>query len=116
MGWLDRKEQHSFRHQKRSKRSLWCFWSKQLAFGSGSSPGQVGADADLANTILVVDEIQLLGSRCGRFDVALEWLASGALDPRPWIAARFPLSQVELALAEAGRGGVLKVLLDITPA
>ncbi|MHC4376189.1 MAG: alcohol dehydrogenase catalytic domain-containing protein [Planctomycetota bacterium] len=65
---------------------------------------------------LVVDEIQLLGSRCGRFDVALEWLASGALDPRPWIAARFPLSQVEQALAEAGRGGVLKVLLDITPA
>ena len=65
---------------------------------------------------LVVDEIQLLGSRCGRFDAALDWLASGAIDPRPWVAARFPLNQVEQALTEAGRGGVLKVLLDITPA
>jgi threonine dehydrogenase-like Zn-dependent dehydrogenase len=63
---------------------------------------------------LVVDELQLLGSRCGRFDVALEWLASGAIDPRPWIAGRFPLKDVERALQEAGRGGVLKVLLDIT--
>lgn len=65
---------------------------------------------------LVVDEIRLLGSRCGRFQPALDWLADGSIDPRPWIAARYPLAEVERALDEAGRGGVLKVLLDITTA
>ncbi|HEX7191745.1 MAG TPA: alcohol dehydrogenase catalytic domain-containing protein [Thermoanaerobaculia bacterium] len=60
---------------------------------------------------LVVDEITLLGSRCGPFAPALQLLADGKIDPRPMIHARYPLSDVEAAFAHAQRHGVLKVLL-----
>jgi len=64
---------------------------------------------------LVVDELHLVGSRCGRFRPALEWLAS---DPPPvtsMIDARFPLEQAARALRRAGERGCLKVLVDVLP-
>lgn len=60
---------------------------------------------------LVVDEITLLGSRCGPFAPALQLLADGKIDPRPMIEARYPLSSVNEAFAHAEQRGVLKVLL-----
>ncbi|HEX3110467.1 MAG TPA: zinc-binding dehydrogenase, partial [Thermoanaerobaculia bacterium] len=60
---------------------------------------------------LVVDEITLLGSRCGPFAPALRLLADGKIDPRPMIHARYPLHDVSAAFAQAERQGVLKVLL-----
>ncbi|MEO0649770.1 MAG: alcohol dehydrogenase catalytic domain-containing protein [Planctomycetota bacterium] len=71
---------------------------------------------ELDATRLVVDELRLIGSRCGRFAPALEALASGRIDPRPLITGRYPLSQGEEALGSAFRPGALKVLLDITSA
>lgn len=62
-------------------------------------------------TAVVVNELRLVGSRCGPFDVALAALANGSVDPRPLIAARYPLRDGPAALAHAGRPGVLKVLL-----
>ncbi|MEZ5064991.1 MAG: alcohol dehydrogenase catalytic domain-containing protein [bacterium] len=62
---------------------------------------------------LVVDEIRLVGSRCGPFAPALDRLASGVVDPTPLIHARFPLADGLEAFAEAARPGVLKVLLEI---
>ena len=50
---------------------------------------------------LVVDEITLLGSRCGPFAPALQLLAEGKIDPRPMIHARYPLSDVNAAFAHA---------------
>lgn len=61
---------------------------------------------------LVVDEITLIGSRCGPFAPALRLLESGQVDPRPLITARYPLSQGVAALEHAARPGVLKVLLQ----
>lgn len=61
----------------------------------------------------VIDEITLLGSRCGPFSPALEALSRGTVDPVPLIAGRYPLSEAETAFAHAGRRGVLKVLLDM---
>jgi alcohol dehydrogenase len=61
---------------------------------------------------LVVDEIRVVGSRCGPFDVALRALASGAVDPRPLIDARYTLDDAPAAIAHAGRRGTLKVLLS----
>lgn len=64
---------------------------------------------------LVVDEIHLVGSRCGRFRPALEWLAS---DPPPvtsMIDSRYPLEQAARALQRAGERGCLKVLVDVLP-
>jgi threonine dehydrogenase-like Zn-dependent dehydrogenase len=60
---------------------------------------------------LVVDEIRLVGSRCGRFAPALQALAEGTVDPRPLVAARYPLADGAAAFAHAARRGVLKVLL-----
>lgn len=62
---------------------------------------------------LVVDEITLVGSRCGPFAPAIALLASGAIDPRPLMERTFPLSDVHAAFAYAQRAGVLKVLLAV---
>lgn len=62
---------------------------------------------------LVVDEITLIGSRCGPFPAALELLATGKVDVQPLIHARYPLSEGLLAFELAQRRGVLKVLLEI---
>ena len=61
---------------------------------------------------LVVDEVTVVGSRCGPFAPALRALAERKVDVRPLIAACYPLSDGVAALEHAGRPGVLKVLLD----
>ncbi len=62
---------------------------------------------------LVVDEITLVGSRCGPFSPAIQLLMSGRIQVTPLIQARFPLADGLVALYHAGQKGVLKVL--ITP-
>ncbi|MFZ1536275.1 MAG: alcohol dehydrogenase catalytic domain-containing protein [Chromatiaceae bacterium] len=66
------------------------------------------AEIDLSR--LVVDEITLMGSRCGPFATALARLRLG-LDPRPLIDGCYPLAEAVTAFAEAGRPGVLKILI-----
>lgn len=61
---------------------------------------------------LVVNEIRLVGSRCGPFPPALRLLAAKRVDPTPLIQEKYPLNQGERALERAGRSGALKVLLD----
>lgn len=60
---------------------------------------------------LVVDEITLVGSRCGPFEHALALLEQGAVDVLSLIHARYPLAEGLAAFAHAARPGVLKVLL-----
>ena len=60
----------------------------------------------------VVDEVTIVGSRCGPFAPALRALASGLVDPTPLISARRPLSDGIAGLALAARPDVVKVLLD----
>jgi threonine dehydrogenase-like Zn-dependent dehydrogenase len=62
---------------------------------------------------LVVPEVRLMGCRCGPFPAALRLLASGAVDPRPLIQARFPLARGVEALEHAGKRGMLKVILTM---
>jgi threonine dehydrogenase-like Zn-dependent dehydrogenase len=69
--------------------------------------GQAGLDF----VRLVVDEIRLIGSRCGPFAPALERLARGALPVAALVEARFDLSSGTDALERAGQPGALKVLL-----
>jgi alcohol dehydrogenase len=66
---------------------------------------------NLDMSALVVDEIALVGSRCGPFAPALRLLASGLVDPSALISDTFPLIQAEAAFARAAAPGVLKVLL-----
>ncbi len=60
---------------------------------------------------LVVNEVTLVGSRCGPFAPALRLLAGGLVDPTPLISARYPLAEGVAALHYAMTPGVLKVLL-----
>ena len=62
---------------------------------------------------LVVDEIMLVGSRCGPFAPALAKLESRAIDVRPLIGATYPLNDAVAAFAEAQRPGVLKVIVTM---
>jgi threonine dehydrogenase-like Zn-dependent dehydrogenase len=60
----------------------------------------------------VVDEISIIGSRCGRFAPALAALAEGKIDPRPLISAMLPLSDGVSALSLAAQPLIFKVLLS----
>ncbi|MFM7407114.1 MAG: MDR/zinc-dependent alcohol dehydrogenase-like family protein [Cuspidothrix sp.] len=62
---------------------------------------------------LVVDEITLIGSRCGPFVPALELLATGKVDIDYLIHDIYPLSQGLAAFEKAKTKGVLKVLLEM---
>lgn len=60
----------------------------------------------------VVNEITLIGSRCGRFEPALDLLRRGVLPVEETIAARFSLADAPAAFECAARRGTLKVLLE----
>jgi threonine dehydrogenase-like Zn-dependent dehydrogenase len=62
---------------------------------------------------LVVDEITLVGSRCGPFAPALKLLESGAVDVEPLVHDRMPLDSGLEAFERATAAGVLKVLLQV---
>ncbi|OGO12209.1 MAG: alcohol dehydrogenase [Chloroflexi bacterium RBG_16_47_49] len=63
---------------------------------------------------IVVDEVTLIGSRCGSFEPALGLLAEGKVDPRPLIEATYPLDHGVSAFGYAARPAVLKVLIQPT--
>ena len=60
---------------------------------------------------VVVDEIRVVGSRCGPFAAALRLLQAGLVDPQPLVDAVLPLAQGPAAMAYAAQPGVSKVLL-----
>ena len=62
---------------------------------------------------IVVDEITVVGSRCGRFGPALDLLKSRTVDVRPLISEQYPLSEAVKGLGRASQKGVLKVLLQM---
>jgi threonine dehydrogenase-like Zn-dependent dehydrogenase len=62
---------------------------------------------------LVVDEVKVVGSRCGPFREAIRALAEKRIDVASLIHRRMRLDQGVAALELAGRPGVLKVLLTM---
>jgi alcohol dehydrogenase len=61
---------------------------------------------------VIVNELTLVGSRCGRFEPALDLLASRKVTVSDMISGIMPLSQAPRAFARVAQRGVLKVLLD----
>ena len=66
-------------------------------------------ETPVAFSPLVVDEITVIGSRCGPFARAIELLAAGRVDVKPLVDGVFPLEQFAAAFDRATRG--LKVML-----
>lgn len=60
---------------------------------------------------LVVDEINVVGSRCGPFEAAVQLLADGKIVPQVMIEAEYRLKDGLEAVEQAARPGVRKVLL-----
>ena len=60
---------------------------------------------------IIVNELTLVGSRCGRFEASLPLLDRGVVKVEPLIADRFPLAEAPRAFLRAAERGVLKVLL-----
>lgn len=69
--------------------------------------GLVSVDAAPA----IVNEITLIGSRCGRFEPAIRLLAAGKVRVENMISEQMPLDQAPQAFRKAATKGVLKVLL-----
>jgi len=63
-------------------------------------------------TGLAVDEVRVVGSRCGPFQPALRLLARRAVDVDWMIEARYSLQDAVAAFEHAARPGALKVLIN----
>jgi threonine dehydrogenase-like Zn-dependent dehydrogenase len=61
---------------------------------------------------VIVNEISLVGSRCGRFEPALTLLQTGRVNVMDLISESMPLAQAHRAFGRAAKHGVLKVLLN----
>jgi len=62
---------------------------------------------------IVVDEIKIVGSRCGPFEPALRLMESRQVNPAVLIAEEFKLGEALKAFERAAEAGVLKVLVHI---
>jgi threonine dehydrogenase-like Zn-dependent dehydrogenase len=61
---------------------------------------------------IVVDEVNIVGSRCGPFEPALRLMEQGQVDPTVLIAAEFTLGEALRAFEHAAQPGALKVLVS----
>ena len=61
----------------------------------------------------VVDELKIVGSRCGPFPPALALMASG-LDLTPLITATYPLEKAVEAVEKARTKGTMKVQIRVS--
>ncbi len=64
-------------------------------------------------TAIVVDEITLIGSRCGPFEPAIRLLANQQVDVESMIQARYALDDGLAAFERAGTKGTLKVIVKM---
>jgi alcohol dehydrogenase len=72
----------------------------------------VHGEIPLDSAPVIVNEITLVGSRCGRFEPALELLQLGLIDVASMVSDRMPLSKAPAAFGRAAERGVMKVLLS----
>ena len=77
----------------------------------GRDAGRIADAVKVDISALVVDEIRLVGSRCGPLHAALRLLEKRLVDPLPLFDARFPLQQGVDALRQAVEPGKMKVLV-----
>lgn len=73
----------------------------------------VAGEQTMAWAPVVIDEVTIVGSRCGPFDKALKALEADDVDVRPLISARYTLSEGVEALEHARSKPALKVLIDV---
>ena len=73
----------------------------------------VAGEQTMAWAPIVIDEVTIVGSRCGPFDRALKALETGEIDVLPMISARYNLTDGVAAIEHARSKPALKVLIDV---
>jgi threonine dehydrogenase-like Zn-dependent dehydrogenase len=73
----------------------------------------VAGEQTMALAPIVIDEVTIVGSRCGPFDRALTALGAGHVSVLPLISARYGLSDGLAAIEHARSKPALKVLIDV---
>lgn len=63
---------------------------------------------------IVVNELTIIGSRCGPMDKAIDIMASGKVNPQPLVDGIYPLADGVSAISKAKEKGSLKILLAIS--
>ncbi len=63
---------------------------------------------------LVINEVTVMGSRCGRFEPALRLMEQGLIDPTPLISGIFPMDRIEDAFNRSLEKDSLKILVKVT--
>lgn len=88
---------------------------KSTVAPSSDAPGDAARRAATMSTTMariVIDEITVVGSRCGSFEPALRALADQSIDVSSLVSGHVPLARAESALVRAAEPGVLKVIVD----
>ena len=62
---------------------------------------------------IVINEIHIIGSRCGPFKNALKWLENKSIDTESLIDGDYPLIHWKIAFKEAKKRGNLKILFTM---
>jgi len=69
-------------------------------------------DVDLDVSSIVIDEVEIIGSRCGPFAKAILFLSDREIDVMEMVDGDFPLAQAAEALALAQKPETIKVLIS----
>ena len=73
----------------------------------------VAAEHQLSLAKIVIDEITVVGSRCGPFGKAISALAEDRVSVEQWITSRYPIESGLIAFEKATASDSLKVILEI---
>lgn len=73
----------------------------------------VAGEQTMALAPIVIDEVKVIGSRCGPFPDAIAGLVEGRVQVEPLISGRFPLDQGVEAIRHTAENPVLKILIDV---
>jgi threonine dehydrogenase-like Zn-dependent dehydrogenase len=73
----------------------------------------VASPHQLSLAPVVIDEVQLIGSRCGPFPPALQALERQDIELATLVEQIIPLDQVPAAITRARTNPVLKILIDV---
>lgn len=72
----------------------------------------VAGEHRLSMAPVVIDEVTIIGSRCGPFEPAIDALAGGRVVVEPLINGTYPLDDAALAMVKAASPGCFKILLE----
>jgi len=94
-----------------SSQGIWQAVKMTRPRGTVVLKSTIHALTPIDSAAIVVNEITLVGSRCGRFEPAMRLLRNGRVRVDNLISEVFPLNRAPLAFKKAAVPGALKVLL-----